>query len=145
MEELIQQAKDLVAKLRDKLASVTKQSEELATARNMVESTKADQQTMAAELAGREVEVRKVEDVQQLLSNAKALSQDVQTERAKLNGDWDKLVLAQKKVAQTQTDQALENDLILKANDLIKKSNAEIKEAKENMRADILEELKAKV
>lgn len=145
MEELLQQAKNLVASLREKLSSVSAKEERLATELNKVEGVKASQETSAAELAGREIECRKVEDVQSLLANAKAVQQDIQTERAKINGEWDKLALENKKIAQTRTDQSLAQDLITKGNDLIKKGNAEIKEAKENMRADILAELQAKV
>ena len=145
MEELLQQAKDLVTSLRDKLSNVTKQSEQLSTERNMVEAQKADQETYSAELAGRELECRKVEDVQSLLDNAKVVQQDIQTERAKLNGDWDKLTLEYKKIAQKNTDQALSQDLINKGNDILKKGNAELKDARENMKEKILEELKAKV
>ena len=139
MEELIQQAKNLVATLREKISSVAKQSEELATARSAVEKIKAEQETYAAELAGREVECRKVEDVQELKANATALANDVKLDREKLNGEIEKLTLREKQLNQLKNDLSLEQDLINKGNDLIKKSNAEIKEQKENMRANILE------
>ncbi len=145
MEALIQQAKDLVTKLTEKLGNVTKQSEELATARNMVEAQKADQQTYAAELAGREVECRKVEDAQSLMANAKAMALDVQDDRAKLNGEAEKLELEKKKVNAQKADQANDQGIIDQGNLVLRKGNDKLKEDQANMKDKILEELKAKV
>ena len=142
MEELIQQAKDLVINLRDKLANVTKQSEELSTARNMVEAQKADQQTYAAELAGREVECRKVEDAQSLMANAKAMALDVQDDRAKLNGEIEKFDLEKKKISETTQNLVVAQELIDKGNILLREGNDKLKVDREKMKENILENLK---
>jgi hypothetical protein len=145
MEELLKQAQDLVAKLRDKLSSVVKQSEELATARNQVEANKSEQQVKAAELAGREVEVRKVEDVQLLMKSAKALQIDNETEQEKLRGEWDRLTNESKKINAQRIDMANQQEIINKGNELLKKDRVKLKEDTENYKEKVIEELKTKI
>ena len=145
MEELLKLAQDLVASLRAEVAKVKLQSETLANELGKAQGVKASQEVKAAELAGREVECRKVEDVLKLKQINKDMSNDIAVDRAKLNGDIEKFEFMKKQFANTKQEQAHAQELIDKGNELLKKGNAELKEAKENMRAQILDELKAKV
>ena len=145
MEELLKLAQDLVANLRNEIANVKQKADNLATALSETEGIKASQQVYAAELAGREVECRKVEDVLNLKAKVKAMANDLEVDREKLRGEIEKFELVKKQYANTKQEQAHAQELIDKGNELLKKGNAELKEAKANMRSQILDELKAKV
>jgi len=145
MEKLLEQAQQLVATLREKIASVKEKEATLADELGKAKGIQSSQEVYAAELAGREVECQKVENVQTIMTNAKNLVNDLEADREKFRGDVEKLEAEKKQVAQQKRDNAHEQELITKGNDLLRKGNADLKVAQQNMKERILEELKAKV
>lgn len=145
MEELLKKAQDLVSTLRLEVASVKAKGLNLDEELDKIKGIKASQEVSAAELAGREVECRKVEDVLKLKQINKDMSNDVAVDREKLRGEIEKFEFVKKQFANTKQEQSHAQELIDKGNELLRKGNAELKENQENMKDKILEELKAKV
>lgn len=142
MEKHLQKAQELVTLLTQERSSVREKSKENEAITLKLEKAQVELANRDQDLREREDAVKNIENAQFILGQAKKQSLDNQSEEAKLQKEREDIAVTKKDLREKIDKARQADELITKGNELLKKGLDDLKLAKENYKAEVLENLK---
>jgi hypothetical protein len=142
MEQLLQQAQDLVKTLKDKIASCNSKAK-LQEAEDERQAKKANELEQAKlDISSREQAISSIENAKELLAQAKAQGQENSDQQSLLDGEKNKVATAKSDIAAQRQDIARDKELLQKDYDLLKKGQEQLAYDRQNYKEEVLKKLK---
>jgi hypothetical protein len=149
MEKLLARAQELVTELQAKIAKVNAQQSEVNKQAAQNKADNEELKNFAVSLAAREVEVKKVEDLQKLYKDAKEAKAAAELQRTKLAGEAEAF---KQDVANAKAELSIEkgkvaNDRALqrKEYEQLRADQKKLAEDRANLKESVMAEIKARV